>query len=369
MSLFDELKKSVQENPGQKQAFLQKDQAVSILKSDDSHLSELIEIAEIPRRKHFQNLVRIHILNNIKNGHCPEDCGYCAQRKTADGIVNYTLKPEEEILAEAKRARDNGAFRYCLVTAGTGPTLRQAKKFAETIRKIKEDYGLEVCLSAGIVKDSEVAQTLAEAGLDRYNHNINTSESHYGEICSTHTFEDRVTTLGLLKENGVELCSGVIAGMGEEKTDLVDAAFQLNKLGVVSIPVNFFLPVPGHAVKKPESFSPEDCLRILVMFRLVNPSAEIRMAAGREFFLKDRQPAALRVANSLFVDGYLNVKGSNASKTIELIRSSGFEIDPASDSLVYEDLNLNISESKEQHVSAESLKDRQDLRPFEAMKN
>lgn len=372
MQSVDELKQRILSNPAQREPFLTKEEAYSILNADPHSpgLEDLIEAAEIPRKKHFSNLVRIHILNNVKNGHCPEDCGYCAQRKTADGIVHYTMKPQQEILAEAKKARDNGAFRYCMVTAGTGPTLRQARSFAETIRKIKEDYGLEVCLSAGIVKDPEVATVLAAAGLDRYNHNINTSENHYGEICTTHTFADRVETLNLLKENGVELCSGVIAGMGESRQDLVDAAFQLSALKVVSIPVNFFLPVPGHALEKPEALSAADCLRILAVFRLVNPAAEIRMAAGREVFLKEKQSEGLRMANSLFVDGYLNVKGSNTERTLDLIRSSGYEIDPASDALIpASDFAAGVgSEASESgEIGSGSMKDRRDLRPFETV--
>lgn len=293
-------------------------------------LGELLSLAEGPRRRHFGNTVRIHVLNNIKNGHCAEDCGYCAQRRTApEDVPAYTTKPEEEILAEARRARDLGAYRYCMVQSGRGPGPNTVRNLAGVIARIKNEYGLEVCLSAGILTDPESARVLAEAGLDRYNHNLNTSEEHYGEICSTHTFADRVETLGTMKKAGVQLCSGVIAGMGESPRDLASAAVELRAQGVASIPVNLFIPVPGHAIAAQSELSPEYCLRILSVFRLINPRAEVRLAAGRELHLRERQPDALRVANSLFVSGYLNVAGSNAAETLAMISAGGFRAEAA----------------------------------------
>ncbi|HBS05177.1 MAG TPA: biotin synthase BioB [Leptospiraceae bacterium] len=334
-----------------------KEEGLALL--SDAPLDRILELAEKPRQFYFKNLVRAHILNNIKNGNCPEDCGYCAQRRTAEGVPQYTLKPAEEILEEARAAKKNGAFRYCLVTAGRGPSRRQIESFSSVIRQIKSELGLEVCLSAGILTDPESAKILQEAGLDRYNHNLNTSEEHYGDICQSHTYGDRVGTLENLHGHGVHLCSGVIAGMGESDPDLVQVALELRRLEVVSIPVNFFLPVPGHAIENPRTFTEEQCLRILALFRLVNPSSEVRIAAGREHYLKTRQSDALRIANSLFISGYLNVKGSNASETAQMIEDAGFVMElsegeahgsmVASDSGASEDL---------------TLKDLSDLRPF-----
>ncbi|MCB1165018.1 MAG: biotin synthase BioB [Leptospiraceae bacterium] len=322
-------------------------------------LPELLELAEPARRHFFGNRVRAHILNNIKNGNCPEDCGYCAQRRTAEGIPQYTIKPAEEILSEARAAKANGAFRYCLVTAGRGPSRRQIESFANVIRQIKDELGLEVCLSAGILTDPESAELLHEAGLDRYNHNLNTSEEHYGDICNSHTYEDRLRTLENLNGHGVHLCSGVIAGMGETDADLVQVALELRRLEVVSIPVNFFLPVPGHAIENPRSFSEEQCLRILALFRIFNPSAEVRIAAGREHYLKERQGDALRIANSLFISGYLNVKGSDASSTAEMIQRAGFEME-----LTEGEAHGSLDSASSDPDSGLALKDLSDLRPF-----
>ncbi|MBK8397309.1 MAG: biotin synthase BioB [Leptospiraceae bacterium] len=306
------------------QSVISKEEALDILNGKLGLLETLFK-ANVEREKYFSKKVRIHILDNIKNGHCPEDCGYCAQRKNANsGVQTYSLKPEDEIFEDAKRAKENGAYRFCIVTAGTGPNETLINSLSSTINRITRDLGMRVCLSAGLLDESKAAK-LKEAGLDRYNHNLNTSESHYGEICTTHTFKDRLNTLEFVKNSEIGICSGLIVGMGESFSDLVDVAFTLKRLGVISIPVNFFIPVAGHAIQNPNVLNPELCLRILSVFRLVNPDSEIRIGAGREGHLKSLQAMGLFAANSLFASGYLNVKGSEVNQTIEMIRDAGFE--------------------------------------------
>jgi biotin synthase len=301
-------------------------EALSILDSSMS-LPNVVHTASIPREKYFGKKVRIHILDNIKNGHCPEDCGYCAQRKNGNsGIQEFSLKSQEEIFQDAIKAKESGAYRFCMVTAGTGPSEKSILSLSSTIKRISEELGLKVCLSAGLL-DSEKAGFLKEAGLDRYNHNLNTSESHYGEICTTHTYNDRIQTLSAMNNAGVGLCSGAIVGMGESNEDLVEIAFKLKELKVISIPINFFIQVSGHAIKNPGNLTPEFCIRILSMFRLVNPDSEIRVAAGREGHLRSLQSLSLFVANSLFASGYLNVKGSDIQQTVQMIGDSGFEVE------------------------------------------
>jgi len=298
--------------------------ALAILGGAVPLYAPLARAAEL-REKYFGKAVRIHILDNIKNGHCAEDCGYCAQRKDAgSGIADYAMKSEEAIFADALAAKENGAYRFCMVTSGTGPSKNSTERLAGVIRRITDELGMKVCLSAGLV-DKDKADVLARAGLDRYNHNLNTSEKFYPEICSTHTYAERGATLSALNGAGVGLCSGVIVGMGETAVDIVDVAFQLKEFRVISIPVNFFIPVPGHAVKHPQVLTPEYCLRVLIAFRLIHPDSEIRIAAGREGHLRGLQSTALMVANSLFASGYLNVKGSNIAETIQLIRDAGYE--------------------------------------------
>ena len=308
----------------QAESIIDKEEALLILEGK-SNLLDTLYRANIEREKYFSKKVRIHILDNIKNGNCPEDCGYCAQRKNANsGVQSYSLKPEEEILADAKLAKENGAYRFCIVTAGTGPNEILIDKLSSTIDKITRELGMRVCLSAGSLDEAKT-QKLKQAGLDRYNHNLNTSESHYGDICTTHTFQDRLNTLELVKNSDIGICSGLIVGMGESFKDLVDVALTLKRLRVISIPVNFFIPVAGHAIKNPNQLTPELCLRILAVFRLVNPDSEIRIGAGREGHLKSLQAMGLFAANSVFASGYLNVKGSEVNQTIEMIRDAGFE--------------------------------------------
>ncbi len=302
-------------------------EALRVLDDPDVALLPLLQAAFEPRHHHFGRRVMVHVLNNVQNGLCPEDCGYCSQsRDSGAAIRKYPFKPEDEILAEADRAARAGASRYCMVLSGRGPSLAQTRKLAATIRRVKELYPIEVCLSVGLLEE-EHARILAEAGLDRLNHNLNTSESHYGKICSTHTYADRVRTLKAAKKCGIEPCSGLIMGMGEASHDLVSVAFELRELEVPSIPLNFLIPIEGNRVLSDGSLTPERCLRALAMLRLVNPRAEIRVAGGREGHLRALGPLALWPANSLFVEGYLTTRGDLVDDTYRMIRDAGFEVE------------------------------------------
>jgi biotin synthase len=303
------------------------DAAVRVLDDPEIPLLPLLQAAYQPRARHFGRKVMVHILNNVQNGLCPEDCGYCSQNKNSDAAIRkYAMKSDEAIFAEAERAAEAGASRYCMVLSGRGPTLARAEKLAGLIRGIKEKYPIEVCLSAGLIED-EHARILAEAGLDRLNHNLNTSEANYEKVCSTHTFADRVRTLEAARKNGIGTCSGLIVGMGETSADVFDVAIQLRELEVPSIPVNFLIPIDGNQVMDDGSLTPERCLRALCLMRFVNPRAEIRVAGGREGHLRGMQALALYPANSLFVDGYLTTKGDATRETYEMIRDAGFEVE------------------------------------------
>jgi biotin synthase len=211
-----------------------------------------------------------------------------------------------------------------MVMSGRGPTLAMTRRLAEVIREVKQRYPIGVCLSVGLLEE-EHARILADAGLDRLNHNLNTSESHYGEICSTHTYADRVRTLVAARKSGIEACSGMILGMGEQSADVIEVAFRLRELEVPSIPVNFLIPIDGNPVRSDGSLTPERCLRALCLMRLVNPRAEIRAAGGREGHLRGMEALALWPANSLFVEGYLTTRGDSLADTYRMIREAGFE--------------------------------------------
>jgi len=303
------------------------EEALRVLDDPSIELLPLLHAAYQPRQHFFGRRVMVHVLNNVQNGLCPEDCGYCSQSRDSTAPLRaYPMKPEAEILQEAEAAARAGASRYCMVLSGRGPTLAYTRRLAEIIRDVKQRHPLEVCLSVGLV-DDERAHILAEAGLDRLNHNLNTSASHYPSICSTHDHQDRVDTLKAAQRNGIGTCSGIIMGMGERSEDLVEVAFELRELQVPSIPVNFLIPIDGNPVTDDGSLTPERCLRALCLMRLVNPRAEIRVAAGREGHLRGLQALALWPANSLFVEGYLTTRGDDVNDTYRMIREAGFEIE------------------------------------------
>ena len=307
------------------------EQARWILEGEDVSLLALLDAAFKVREKYFGREVMVHVLNNVQNGLCPEDCGYCSQNKDSEApIRKYAMKSDEEIFEEADKAARAGASRYCMVLSGRGPTVERTKKFAKLIKEIKSRHPIEVCLSAGLMED-EHAKILAEAGLDRLNHNLNTSEERYGKICTTHTYADRVATLEAARNNGIGTCSGLIVGMGEESEDLIEVAFKLRELEVPSIPVNFLIPIDGNRVLEDGSLTPEHCLRTLCLMRFVNPTAEIRIAGGREGNLRSMQPLGLYPANSLFIEGYLTTRGDGARDTYAMINDAGFTVSGNSD--------------------------------------
>ena len=297
-----------------------------ILSSPELELLPLLDAAYQVRKVFTGKEVAVHIINNAQNGYCPEDCHYCAQAKTSRAeIEEYPLKPDQEILAEAKNAYEKGAFRYCMVFAGRGPSPRRVEHLACLIRDIKSQFPIQVCVSAGIMNE-EATQKLKEAGLDRLNHNLNTSAGHYPNICSTHTYQDRINTLNAAKKVGLEMCSGMILGMGESSKDVIEVARTLRQFKAKSIPINFLVPIEGNRIKEISHLTPEYCLRVLCLFRFLNPDSELRAAAGREGHLRSLEVMALYPANSLFLDGYLNTKGSSREKTLQMIKDAGFTI-------------------------------------------
>jgi len=301
--------------------------ALWILAGHDVELLPLLHAAFVPRRHHFGRKVSVQVLNNIQNGLCSEDCGYCAQAKGSEsGIREYRMKADEQIFADAERAARAGASRYCMALSGRGPGHERTRHLARLIRELKSRYPIEICLSAGLM-DDECTRILSEAGLDRLNHNLNTSEAHYGKICSTHGYGERLETLEAAKRHGLATCSGFILGMGETDRDVVEVAFKLRELETPSIPVNFLIPIEGNRIADDGSLDPERCLRALCLLRFVNPAAEIRVAGGREGHLRAMQVLSLYPANSLFVGGYLTTRGDGTRETYAMIEDAGFEIE------------------------------------------
>ncbi|MBI3602677.1 MAG: biotin synthase BioB [Candidatus Omnitrophica bacterium] len=335
-----------------------------ILANDHFELLPLVNAA-YQVRKHFRGReVVIHIINNAQNGHCPEDCHYCAQAKSSQAnIEEYGLKSDEEMVEEARQAYAKGAYRYCMVYAGRGASAQRIERLSGLIRKIKAEYpNHEICISTGLVT-VQGAIELKSAGLDQLNHNLNTSEAFYPNICTTHTFADRINTLLAARSAGIHLCSGMIVGMGESHQDVIEVAKRLRSLKAESIPVNFLVPIEGNQLSVPQGLTPEFCLRVLCLFRFLNPPAEIRVGAGREGHLRSMEVLALYPASSLFLQGYLNTKGSSNARTLRMIKDAGFEI---KSDVHLDDLLACQSEDIATagfHEAKAVVKDLKDLRP------
>ena len=333
----------------------------SLLTDSSVELLSLLDAA-FTVRKHFHGkTVTAHIINNVSNGLCSEDCNYCPQSKNSNAeIIEYTEKSKEEILEEAKQAYEAGAYRYCMVYAGRRASEQRTERIVDLVKTIKTQYPIEVCVSAGIM-DENSTRLLKQAGLDRLNHNLNTSSAQYSRICSTHTFEDRLNTLKAARTAGLEVCSGIIAGMGETPEELIELAMMLRDLEAKSIPINFLLPIAGNKLAEPQNLTPEYCLKVLCMFRFINPEAEIRTAAGREHHLRSMEVMSLYPANSLFMDGYLNTRGKSRQDTLQMIIDAGFTI--KSDKSADELLLHEGAAAKENDPTAPSLKSDDDLHP------
>jgi len=303
-----------------------RDDALAILAADDLELPALLAAVFRVRHRYFGRTVQLYYLRNAKSGLCPEDCGYCSQSKISTAPIDkYVFQNEQTLLDGARRAKEAQARTYCIVASGRGPTDREVAHVASTVRKIKETYGLHICVCLGLLRPDQ-AELLKEAGVDRVNHNLNTSRRYYEEICTTHTFEDRLDTLRTVRNAGMELCSGCIIGMGETHADLVDVAFTLRELNIESIPVNFLHPIDGTPLENQHGLTPRDCLRALCLFRMTNPRSELRVAGGRELHLRTLQPLGLYAANSLFVSDYLTTTGQAPSEDFRMIEDLGFEI-------------------------------------------
>lgn len=304
------------------------EEASHILAAPIDELPAMLDAAFQIRRATFGRRVQFHVLMNAKSGLCPEDCGYCSQSSAATSdIERYPLRSPQEILAAARNAYQSGAHRFCIVISGRGATDRELDEVARAVQTVKASLPLEVCCSLGLL-DLDKAQRLKQVGVDRVNHNLNTSERHYPAICSTHTYADRVATVAAAQTAGLATCSGVLAGMGERDGDLVDVARALRALNVDSVPINFLNPIAGTPLAGAATLTPWRCLKILCMFRFLLPKTEIRIAGGREVNLRSLQPLALYPGNSLFINGYLTTSGQSAEDAISMVRDLGFEIDP-----------------------------------------
>ncbi|MBS4213776.1 biotin synthase BioB [Neobacillus rhizophilus] len=307
---------------------LTKEQAKEILHSKDDDILSLVNAAYEIRRHYYGKKVKLNLIINAKSGLCPEDCGYCAQSiKAKTEIDRYTLISKQTIVEGAKEAKKNKIGTYCIVMSGRKPTNNEVDTVISAVQEIKSEVEqIKICACMGLVSE-EQAYKLKAAGVDRFNHNINTSANHHANITTTHDYDDRVETIENVKKAGISPCSGVICGMGETDDDIVEMAFALRELDADSIPVNFLHPVKGTKLEDLNELTPIRCLKILALFRFINPTKEIRISGGREFNLRSLQNLGLFMANSIFVGDYLTTAGQGAEEDYQLIKDLGFEIE------------------------------------------
>ena len=265
--------------------------------------NDLLFRAQTVHRAHFDpNRIQVSTLLSIKTGACPEDCGYCSQsaRNNAD-LEPERLLPVDEVLEAARAAKEKGATRFCMGAAWRNPTDTNLKKVVEMVREVK-GMGMETCLTLGMLS-REQAQALKEAGLDYYNHNLDTSPEFYGEIITTRTYEDRLRTLDHVREAGLNICSGGILGMGESRRDRASMLCQLSNLPShpESVPINLLVQVEGTPLYGVEELDPLEFVRTVAAARIMMPRSHVRLSAGRTEMSDELQALCfLAGANSLF---------------------------------------------------------------------
>ncbi len=306
-------------------------EALAVLESPENDLLEIVQAAFRIRQNYFGRTVAIHLLQNVKSGKCPEDCTFCSQSTRAiNDVKRYDMQPVNVIMEGADAAVARNAKRYCMVSSTRSPNPNELATVCEATVKIKAKYPhLEICSSLGLLTE-EKALKLKVAGVNRFNHNLETSRNFFPNVVTTHDFEERINTARIAKKVGLDLCCGGLYGMGESLKDRVDLAFALADLDVDSIPVNFLDPRPGTPFYgKPNPMTPNSALLALCMMRFVNPTSELRVAGGREKTLRGLQSLAFYPANSIFTAGYLTTGGQSYEEDKQLIEDAGFEIEIA----------------------------------------
>ena len=304
---------------------LSRQEAIDILELDEKYMSPLIDCAYSLRKKYKGNKVSVQLLTNVRSGNCSQNCAYCAQScaSTAD-IDKYKWIPDERLYSDNNLVDDKKLARHCIGLSGISFSDYEIYELAKKIREMKKT-GTQICCSIGFLTLKQ-ARILKDAGLDRINHNLNTSRRFYPQICSTHTYDRRVQNIRMLQEMGFEICCGGIIGMGESKEDVADMLLDLREIRPQSVPINFLLPIEGTrlAGRDMSDLTSDYCLRVLCLARLMIPDRDIRCAAGREVYFKGMEKTLFKVVDSIFASGYLTADGQGIDDTLRLISEAGF---------------------------------------------
>lgn len=287
----------------------------------NKNLDELLEISS----KYMSNNIEFCSLVNARNGKCSQNCKYCAQSSHyRTDIEDYPLISVEEAKKAAIESKKNGAFRFAVVTSGKTPAEEDFNKVVKLIKGVNEIDGIRSCASIGILSE-EQAKILAEAGLKRFHHNINTSESYYPSVCTTHTWQDRLNTCKLVKKYGMELCCGVILGMGETVEQRIEMALELAEIQPESIPINILMPIEGTPFESYlDKIDEENILRTLAIFKIANPNSILRFCGGRMRLSEENQEKALMsCVEGILTGNYLTTTGKTPNQDIATVNKLG----------------------------------------------
>jgi biotin synthase len=297
----------------------------------EAPFNDLLFHAQTVHRTNFDpNRVQLSKLLSIKTGGCPEDCGYCSQSAHhATGLAASRLMAIEHVLEEARKAKDAGATRYCMGAAWRSPKQRDMVAIVAMVEGVKA-LGLETCVTLGMLSSAQ-AQSLAEAGLDYYNHNIDTSENFYPEVITTRRFADRLDTLVHVRDAGIKICCGGILGMGETPGDRLEMLVTLANLPVPpeSVPINMLIPAPGTPLADAAPIDPIEFVRTVALARIMMPKSAVRLSAGRTAMADEMQALCFFAgANSIFIgDTLLTLGNPGKDKDAALLRRLGIKTD------------------------------------------
>lgn len=292
-----------------------------LLKLYNMDLEELLELSS----KYVKDTVEFCSIVNARNGKCSQNCKYCAQSSFyRTDIESYPLISIEDVIKAAEESVENKADRFAIVTSGKTPDEEDFDKILEMIKALNKVEGIKSCASIGILNE-EQAKALADAGLKRFHHNINTAESYYPSVCTTHTWQDRLNTCKLVKKYGMELCCGVILGMGESVEQRVEMAMELAEIEPDSIPINILMPIPETPFENYyDKIDEENILRTLAVFKIANPNSILRFCGGRMRLSEENQEKALKTCvEGILIGNYLTTLGKEPHEDIETIAKLG----------------------------------------------
>lgn len=289
-------------------------------------LDELCKHADRIRAYFCSNQFDLCTIINAKSGSCSENCKFCAQSAhNHTGASKYPLLPKQEIIEQAKNNQEQGVFRFSIVTSGKRLTDDEVDEMCEAIREIKEKVGISICVSFGLLNEQQFCR-LKEAGVTRVHNNLETSRRNFPNICTTHTFEDKVHAIRAAQAAGLSVCSGGIMGLGETVEDRMDMALSLRELGIKSVPVNMLNPIPGTPFENNKKLTADDMRRIVAVYRFLLPSAAVRLAGGRGLLPDKGKRCFTSGANAAITGNMLTTAGITIETDLELLKELGYEV-------------------------------------------